>query len=107
MGLIFFYAITFLTLPVIGLYFSLCCRNFITAFAWTVIVGMLAPLFSSQVLGFAWYLYAGAPNTWIGPAQSRFSIFPWLLQIVAAILCWNSLRTRLKKRAFPLERTEI
>src|SRR5207245_11135246 len=42
---IFFCANTFLTLPVIGLYFSLGCRNFLTAFLSTLATGLLMPVF--------------------------------------------------------------
>src|SRR4029077_7013508 len=36
---IFFFVTTFLTLPVIGLYFSLRCRHFIVGFLWSLAVG--------------------------------------------------------------------
>jgi ABC-type transport system involved in multi-copper enzyme maturation permease subunit len=106
-GLIFFYAVTFLTLPVIGLYFSLCCRNFISAFSLTLVVGMLAPIAAPATLGFVWYIVnGGAPTSLFLSPEIRASGFPALFQIVFALHCWTSLRNRLKNRAFPLERTE-
>ena len=82
---IYFYALTFLTLPVIGLYFSLRCRNVLTAFLSTIGVGLLVPLAVSPLLRF---FYAS------------------FVQPVFAIICWFGLHDRLKRRAFPLDRRE-
>ena len=46
---ILFFAGTFLTLPVIGLYFSLLKRGFVGAFLWTLLAGVALPAFASQV----------------------------------------------------------
>ena len=43
-GVVLFFLRQFLTVPVFGLYFSLRCRNFITAFLATVAMGLLLPL---------------------------------------------------------------
>jgi ABC-type transport system involved in multi-copper enzyme maturation permease subunit len=98
---ILFHAVTFLTLPVIGLYFSLRCRNFISAFLSTLAVGLLLPLVLSLVLRFVWWLYSDSNSLYgwqVGPSASAA-----LPQIVLAVLCWHRLRDRLKRRAFPLE----
>jgi ABC-type transport system involved in multi-copper enzyme maturation permease subunit len=98
---ILFHAITFLTLPVIGLYFSLRCRNFISALLSTLAVGLLLPLVLSLLLRFGWWLYADAnsPPGW----QMRPSASAALPQIVVAAVCWHRLRDRLRKRTFSLE----
>jgi ABC-type transport system involved in multi-copper enzyme maturation permease subunit len=101
---IFFYASTFLTVPVIGLYFSLRCVNFIAAFLATLAIGLLAPLILSPFLGwFSSIWEASGTNSPIGIGFSGEACF-W--QIVLAGLCWRQLHERLKRRAFPLERLD-
>jgi len=109
---IWFYGVTFVTLPIIGLYFSLRCRSFISAFSWTFIVGALLPVTIPVLLalvvwlsGFArlWFL----SRAWFLPHQIGPSIWASFLQIVFAFFCWNWLHQRLRKRAFPLERADI
>jgi ABC-type transport system involved in multi-copper enzyme maturation permease subunit len=98
-----FYAITFLTLPIVGLYYSLRCRNFITAFLASLAVGLLLPVVLPAMLWFVWGAgnYNAAFNGAIGPS-GRAAV----VQLLLAALCWDRLLTRLKKRNFPLERTE-
>jgi ABC-type transport system involved in multi-copper enzyme maturation permease subunit len=98
-----FYGIGFFTLPVIGLYYSLRCRQFITAFLSTVMVGMVLPIVLPGLVRFAWWFYsASAPS---GPLFYR-SVLSGLLQFVLAVFCWKRLYQRLVRRAFPLERGE-
>jgi ABC-type transport system involved in cytochrome c biogenesis permease component len=103
-GAFLFSAVSFLAVPVFGLYFSLCCRNFITAFLATVTIGLLLPLMLSEVF---------AAIHWAN--DNSYSDFPWdmrpswggaVCQGLLAVFCWGRLLLRLKKRAFPLERTE-
>jgi ABC-type transport system involved in multi-copper enzyme maturation permease subunit len=103
-GAFMYAAVSFLTVPVFGLYFSLCCRNFITAFLATVTLGLLLPMVLSEVLAAIQWAYGYS-----------YSEFPWVLrpswggavcQGILAVFCWNRLFLRLKRRAFPLERTE-
>ena len=61
-GAFLFFLATFLTVPVFGLYFSLRCRNFITAFLATVAVGLLLPLVLPEALRALWP-GAGARNS--------------------------------------------
>ncbi|MGO8929205.1 MAG: hypothetical protein ACLQU3_20255 [Limisphaerales bacterium] len=99
-GMDLFFLVSFLTVPVFGLYFSLCCRNFIIAFLATVAVGLLLPLavpavwwaWSSRNSGFSWNM--------------RPCLSAGVCQGILAVVCWDRLLLRLKKRAFPLERTE-
>jgi ABC-type transport system involved in multi-copper enzyme maturation permease subunit len=94
-----FYAFSFLSLPVIGLYFSLCCRNFLSAFLSTIGVGFLLPLALPLLLRFlAFERYM--------PATIQTSVPASLLQSLFAIICWFQLHDRLKRRAFPFDRRE-
>jgi ABC-type transport system involved in multi-copper enzyme maturation permease subunit len=99
-----FYATSFATLPVVGLYFSLRCRNFISAFLATLAVGLLVPLLFSSILGWLWLQwvdssgYSGWGFRPSGPAA--------VCQLGFAALCWRQLHRSLKRRAFPLERIE-
>src|ERR1039458_3740834 len=112
-GAFMYAAFSFLTVPVFGLYFSLCCRNFITAFLATVTLGLLLPMVLSEVIAAIHWEYVFAVNHW-AYGNSYFQ-FPWDLrptwggavcQGILAVFCWNRLFLRLKRRAFPLERTE-
>jgi len=98
-----FFGISFFTLPVIGLYYSLRCRAFITAFLWTIMVGLVLPVALPGLLQLVWWVYALSGAT--RPLFSR-SVGSGLLQFGFAILCWKRLYQRLVKRAFPLERSE-
>ena len=103
---ILFFAVTFLTVPIIGLLFALLCRNFLPAFLSTLAVGLLLPLVLPGFLGFTWWgLFLGpsfAPSVRI-----HLSIWGSLLQLGVAAFCWHRLDERLKQRSFPLERTEV
>jgi ABC-type transport system involved in multi-copper enzyme maturation permease subunit len=104
--IIWFYGVTFVTLPIIGLYFSLRCRSFISAFSWTFMVGGLLPVTLPAVLAFVAYLSRNLAGAWFLPHTIGPSIWASLFQIVFAIFCWNWLHQRLRKRAFPLDRAE-
>ena len=103
-GAFMYAAVSFLTVPVFGLYFSLRCRHFITAFLATVTIGLLLPIVLSEVLAAVQWAYGYS-----------YSEFPWILrpswggavcQGLLAVFCWVRLFLRLKHRTFPLERTE-
>jgi ABC-type transport system involved in multi-copper enzyme maturation permease subunit len=112
---ILFHAATFLTLPVIGLYFSLRCRGFMAAFLSTLAAGLLAPLVLPTLLGFVWqtYLATGYSLSPSGGFAALATVSPSLLtqpytlaascQLVIAILCWQRLYCRLRQRSFHLE----
>src|SRR4030095_16404120 len=57
--LMLYFLSTYLTLPVIGLYFSLASRSFITAFLGTIAAGVLVPSIFPLVIG----LYTGFRTT--------------------------------------------
>jgi cell division protein FtsX len=50
-GFLPYVGIVFLTLPVIGLYFSLTRSSFLASFLWTALFGVLAPLILSRFTG--------------------------------------------------------
>ncbi len=103
-GVILFFAVTFLSVPVFGLYFSLRCRTFIIAFLATLAVGLLLPLVLAAELRSLWLAYVlSVPQfSWeMGPCVSAA-----ICQGLLAAFCWHRLYRRLKQRAFPLERTE-
>jgi FtsH-binding integral membrane protein len=104
-GAFLYSATSFLTVPVFGLYFSLRCRNFITAFMTTVAVGLLLPMVLSELFGAIRWAYSNsnAGLFW----NMRPSWGAAVCQGILAVFCWDRLFHRLKQRAFPLERTEM
>jgi len=100
---ILFHAVTFLTLPVIGLYFSLRCRNFISAFLSTLAVGLLAPLAIPLVLALPRWPFDDPTSFYWRQANMRPSAPAALYQIVLAAICLRRLHRRLTKRTFILE----
>jgi ABC-type transport system involved in multi-copper enzyme maturation permease subunit len=99
---VLFCALSFFTLPVIGLYYSLRCSRYITALLATVAVGLLAPFLFSVLLSWTWYLLQ--PNAvWsMGPVHYS-ALTAWALQLVLAVVLWDRLLANLRKRSFPLE----
>jgi hypothetical protein len=94
-----FHAITFLALPVIGLYYSLGSRNVLIAFLTTIGVGLLIPVLVPKIFVFLCLPRGVAVNIQTGGASS-------FLQAVFAVICWFKLHDRLKSRDFPLDRRE-
>jgi len=97
------YAITFATLPVIGLYFSLAKRNFIAALLWTLLVGIVGPSALSMATR-AWLGFTWPRGTLTSGVTSLIMIFmPAGAQIIIAkFFAWR-LRENLKTRKFALE----
>jgi hypothetical protein len=91
-------------LPVIGLYFSLRCRNFITSFLSTLAAGLLMPLVLPGACAWIWTFYVGS-SIYLPPLVSASGGGALVLLLLAAIL-WSRLYQRLRKRGFPLERSE-
>jgi ABC-type transport system involved in multi-copper enzyme maturation permease subunit len=100
---ILFFAGTFLSLPVIGLYFSLLKRGFLSAFLWTLLVAVAVPAFLSegeQLIGLA----VSAPAAQSGPeALSIAWLFTPVQAVVAGWLAWR-LHSDLKRRRFAIQR---
>jgi ABC-type transport system involved in multi-copper enzyme maturation permease subunit len=102
-GVILFYAVLFVNVPVIGLYFSLRCRNFLTAFLFTAAVGLLLPLAVAELITYLRWTLAASNTAY--SFQMRPSVPAAAFQLALAGGCWWLLQRRLKQRAFPLERT--
>ena len=101
-----FFLITFVTLPVFGLYFSLRCRSFLAAFLFTLAGALGLPIILGGALrmGWLWWVYHAKlyslPDWELGP-----SWLAALWQVLLAVLFGGLIYRRLVKRAFPLERT--
>jgi ABC-type transport system involved in multi-copper enzyme maturation permease subunit len=99
---ILFHAAAFATLPVIGLYFSLRCHTFIGAFLSTLAIGLVVPLAVPFLLARALAAAVSAPS------------IPWsayglaaICQCALAVVCWQCLYSRLRRRAFRLEESRL
>lgn len=101
-GVRLFYGVTFLTLPVFGLFFSLRCRTFITAFLLTIAVGMLLPPLLAELVRFL--RWAGA--FWRDDFQFGISatVLAACCQVLLAGFCWWRLHRLLQRRPFSLAR---
>ena len=106
-GTFLFFMVTFLTVPVFGLYFSLRCHNFLTAFLSTIAVALVLPMVLPEALRAMWW--------WLNDASTGLN-FSWemrpsgraaICQGILAVVCWDRLFLRLKRRAFPLERAQV
>jgi len=97
-------AVMFVATPVIGLYFSLLCRHFLTSLGWTVLVAIVLPvnLLPLMRIGIALMYWRGRfPRGELSALD--FLAHPALLQLViAAVLC-ASLHRRLVRRRFATE----
>ena len=107
-GALLFYAATFLCLPVIGLYFSLRCRAFMTALLAALAAGFILPAIVGSIVAFWW-------SNFLAPRVIGYSSFypggiGWsvaLVQGCIAGLCWKRLHDRLKTRSFPLAQASV
>ena len=105
---IVFYAATFFSLPVIGLYFSLRCRAFMTALLTTLVTCFVLPVVVHTILLLWWVLYAPHDNGSSGSIEFIGVAWPLvLLQVGIAALCWKMLLARLRTRSFPLARAIV
>jgi len=103
---ILFFAVTFATLPVVGLYYSLRESNFIFAFVWTILVGILLPVFLSGIVPvFAhwlnWEPRQFSPTFWqTFIADDHFNLLTSLIQIGLARTLALRLQQNLSSRRF-------
>ena len=92
-------AASFVALPVIGLYFSLVCRNFLVALAWTVLIGMVLPSVAALPLRALFSPIRGV----VSPDFSTASLI--LLKLGIAAFLWSQLHRCLVQRRFAMEST--
>ncbi len=99
---IWFFIIAFLTLPVVGLYYSLKRNNFFGALLFTVLMGLALPVFIYSELAFL--------IVSLNIAGSRSGELDWqilllaVLQILVAAVTGFHLHHDLVRRKFPLQR---
>lgn len=99
-GVWFFYGVTFLTLPVFGLYFSLRFRTFIAAFLFTIAVGLLVPPLLAELARFLIWVSA---FWWVDfQFGIRATVLAACYQMLLAGFCWWRLHRLLKRRTVPL-----
>ncbi len=94
-----FFAITFLTLPIVGLYFSLARSQFMSALFWTLGVGLFVPFVIGPV---GHWLLTPEVFNW-GRSSTLTAASP--LQVAIALYLWHRLHTHLAERKFNLERS--
>jgi len=100
------FSIGFLTVPVVGLYYSLAKTSFLSAFLWTMLVGYAFPsLLAKFVLRGCLLLFAGpVPNGLLTHATSLHSVFWAVTQTALALGFIVLLHRNLVQRRFALER---
>jgi len=103
------FSVSFLTLPVIGLYYSLAKTHFLSAFVWTLLMGYLFPLLLAN-LGMIQRLIlwqVGFPSNNLARSQTAIGPFWALIQIAVAIGFGHLLHRDLEQRRFALERRPV
>jgi ABC-type transport system involved in multi-copper enzyme maturation permease subunit len=101
---VWFFAVTFATIPVVGLYFSLLCRHFISAYLLTLAVAVVVPV-----------LLVGIACKWVATPESIYNEYGemWrgiyvgtqFVQGGIVLLLLPRLTRKLNERSFPMERT--
>jgi len=103
------FSISFLTLPVIGLYYSLAKTHFLSAFVWTLLMGYLFPMMLAN-LGMIQRLIlwqVGFPSNNLARSQSAIGPIWALIQIAMAVGFGYLLHRDLEQRRFALERRPV
>jgi hypothetical protein len=101
-GAILFYAGAFFSVPVIGLYFSLLCRNFVSAFLATLAMSLVLPATLGMVIVRMCVFYTGDDDYASESILLPFTVA--VFQLVLAGIYWSALRRRLRLRTFPFAR---
>jgi ABC-type transport system involved in cytochrome c biogenesis permease component len=105
---IWFYTLSYVTLPVVGLYYSLRQANFISALAWTLAVGLLLPAVASLLPDLLREFFSGSvPMTqtlFKLPSEGRKIFSMGVSQLTVAAFCAVELHNYLVKRSFALGR---
>lgn len=99
LGAVIVYVITFATLPVLGLYYSLARSNYIASLLWTLVMGAVVPAAAGR-------LAAVCAEFWDSKLLEALApFFPCGLQLaLAGLFIWR-LHHDLKYRKFALDRT--
>ena len=110
---IVFIAAAFASIPVIGLYFSLICRNFLTALIATVLVGMIGPALVPTCITAIIRIVARLSEMTLTNADQlmlllrllQLLLHPLIVQLTLATWLWWWLHHRLTQRRFATETT--
>jgi ABC-type transport system involved in multi-copper enzyme maturation permease subunit len=104
-GSIVFYTVTFFSLPVIGLYYSLRCRAFMGALLAAMGAGFVIPLIVGSIMAVWWSIFVAQGHPSVDINGTQWYIAP--VQACIATVCWKRLYRRLKTRSFPLDRASL
>lgn len=97
---------SFIAVPVIGIYYSLICRNFLTSLVTTVLVALILPsILGSTLVLIVQFIFAPSPPATILAAVIGLFFAPYLVQLIIATSRWVCLRDRLVNRRFATEST--
>lgn len=97
-----FFLVTFTVVPVIGLYFSVRCKNFISAFLLTLAFVFVVPMGFVLLMRFMAWSSSNSNSYFDGWTDPGTQI--WFFQLgLAGFLLWR-LHHKLATRSFPLER---
>jgi ABC-type transport system involved in cytochrome c biogenesis permease component len=99
-----FFATTFFALPLVGLYFSLRCRNYLAGLLATFGVGLVFPLIFVALA--VWFYRATIVSMAYSSHRFQLSLSAAAVQLLVASFCWSRLYHSLKNRSFPLDRTD-
>ena len=110
---IVFIAAAFASIPVIGLYFSLICRNFLTALIATVLVGMIGPALVPTCITAIIRIVARLSEMTLTNTDElmlllrllQLLLHPLIVQLAVAAWLWRGLHRRLTHRRFATETT--
>jgi hypothetical protein len=102
---LFSWAMAFLCVPVVGLYYSLAKVSYLVAFLWTLLAAMLLPITLAQVpylIGILAYYLSNRPFPPSG-SESVTAVTAACLQLcIGYFFAWR-LYSNLKRRRFALE----
>jgi ABC-type transport system involved in multi-copper enzyme maturation permease subunit len=102
MSEIWFFAVSFLVIPVVGLYFSVQCRHFIGALLLTLAFVFVVPPLLSFIVKFSHWSFASGNDYFHWRKGMTVSIC--FFQVLIAGYLGVRLRRNLEQRTFPLER---
>ncbi len=94
------FLVSFATLPVIGLYFSLRQAGFSSAVSFTLLAGVVFPVILSYILGFLFPLNNFAGNM---PDPNALGLTSAAVQLIIAVLLHRLLRQDLARRNFTFQ----
>ena len=98
---VWFFLVTFAVVPVIGLYFSVRCKNFISAFLFTLAFVFVIPMGLVMLVRFVAWLSSDMNSFFDGGADPGTQM--WFFQLVLAGFLLRRLHHKLATRSFPLD----